>query len=299
MLVKKIRLWEDNEHVNLFTYILDNSSEFRTDKKKPAVIVCPGGGYVGTSDREAEPVAMRFAAQGYHAFVLRYNTYFTEWVSDYSNPPKGNEKSVYPGPLFDLAKAMIFIKENADKWFVDIDRISICGFSAGGHLAASMGVHWQDELLKEKFGVDSEVFKPNTLILGYPLTDYNAMKEKIEESADKSLEGFFETSNKAVFGKVNPSDEELEKLSPVNYVTSNTPPTFIWHTADDGLVYVENALNFAVQLTKNKVPYELHVFESGPHGLSLCDETTAKEEKHINTHCSTWFDLAISWLKKY
>jgi len=299
MLIKKIQLWEDNKHVNLCTYILDNSMEFKKDKKKPAVIICPGGGYVGTSDREAEPVAMRFAAQGYHAFVLRYNTYFTERVSDFNNLPKGNEKSEYPGPLFDLAKAMMIIKENTEEWFVDIDRISICGFSAGAHLTASMGVHWQDDFLKEKFGVDSETFKPNTIILGYPLLDYEAMKEKLEASPDKMLKGFFETSNKAVFGKPYPTDEELAKLSPVNYVTTNTPPTFIWHTADDGMVYVENSLNFATQLTKNKVPYELHIFESGPHGLSLCDETTAREESHINPHCSVWFDLAISWLKKY
>jgi len=299
MLIKKIQLWEDNEQVNLFTYIIDNSKEFQTDKKKPAVIICPGGGYLGTSDREAEPIAMRFAAQGYHTFVLRYNTYFTEWVSDFNNPPKGNEKSEYPGPLFDLAKAMMIVKENAEEWFVDSDKISICGFSAGAHLAASMGVHWQDDLLKEKFGVDSETFKPNTIILGYPLLDYEAMKEKLEASPDKMLKGFFETSNKAVFGKPYPTDEELAKLSPVNYVTTNTPPTFIWHTADDGMVYVENSLNFATQLTKNKVPYELHIFESGPHGLSLCDETTAREESHINPHCSVWFDLAISWLKKY
>ena len=299
MLVKKIQLWEDNEHVNLVTYILDNSMEFKADKKKPAVIICPGGGYVGTSDREAEPVAMRFAAQGYHTFVLRYNTYFTEWVSDFNNLPKSNEKSVYPGPLFDLAKAMMVIKENADKWLVDSDKISICGFSAGAHLTASMGVHWQDDFLEEKFGVDSEVFKPNALILGYPLLDYKIMKEKLEITSDKMLKGFFETSNKAVFGKTDPTEEDIAKLSPVNHVTSNTPPTFIWHTADDGMVYVENSLKFAAQLTKNKIPYELHIFESGPHGLSLCDETTAGEESQINPHCSIWFDLAVNWMKKH
>jgi acetyl esterase/lipase len=299
MLIKKIQLWEDNEYVNLFTYILDNSKEFQNGKKRPAVIICPGGGYLGTSDREAEPVAMRFAAKGYHAFVLRYNTYFTEWVSDFNNLPKPNEESVYPGPLFDLGKAMMIIKENAEEWFVDSEKISICGFSAGAHLTASMGVHWQDDLLKEKFGVESEVFRPNALILGYPLADYNVMKEKLEESSDQMLRGFFQTANKAVFGKAEPTEEELAKLSPVNYVSKKTPPTFIWHTANDGMVYVENSLVFAAQLTKNKVPYELHIFEDGPHGLSLCDETTAGEEAHINPHCSVWFDIALSWLKKH
>ncbi|MHC1682051.1 MAG: alpha/beta hydrolase [Clostridiaceae bacterium] len=299
MLMEKIQLWEDNEYVNLFTYVLNNSQEFRANEKRPAVIICPGGAYLGTSDREAEPVAMRFAAQGYHTFVLRYNTYFTEWVSDFNNLPKGNEKTRYPGPLFDLAKAMMVIKENADKWFVDSDKISICGFSAGAHLCASMGVHWQDEFLIEKFKVPSETFKPNTVILGYPLLDYTLMKEKLNESSDEMGKGLFKISNTAVFGTLDPSDEELEKLSPANYITLNTPPTFIWHTAEDSLVYVENSLKFALQLTKNKIPYELHVFENGPHGLSLCDETTAGEERHINPHAGVWFDIALSWMKKY
>lgn len=299
MLMEKIQLWEDNEHVNLFTYILNNSQEFRANEKRPAVIICPGGAYLGTSDREAEPVAMRFASQGYHTFVLRYNTYFTQWVSDFNNPPKGNEKTRYPGPVFDLAKAMMVIKENADKWFVDPDKISICGFSAGAHLCASMGVHWQDEFLKEEFKAPSETFKPNTVILGYPLLDYTLMKEKLNESSDEMGKGLFKISNTAVFGTPDPSDEELEKLSPANYITSNTPPTFIWHTAEDSLVYVENSLKFALQLSKHKIPYELHVFENGPHGLSLCDETTAGEESHINPHAGVWFDIGLSWMKKY
>lgn len=299
MLIKKIQLWEDNENVNLFTYILENSKEFKTGKKKPAIIICPGGGYLGLSDREAEPIAIKFSSQGYHTFVLRYNTCFNEINNDFNNLPEPNEKSIYPGPLFDLAKAMMIIKENSEEWFVDSDRISICGFSAGGHLVASMGVHWQEDFLKERFGVDSETFKPNALILGYPVIDYSIMKEKVDEEKNQYLKEFWKVSNKAIFGSDNQTKEELAKLSPTNYVNKNTPPTFIWHTADDGFVYVENSLAFAGQLSKNKVPYELHIFESGPHGLALCDETTANEEIHINSHCATWFNLAISWLKKY
>ncbi|GFZ29958.1 acetylesterase [Clostridium zeae] len=299
MLIKKIQLWEDNEQVNLITYILDNSMEYQTNKKRPSIIVCPGGGYLGTSDREAEPIAMKFATQGYNTFVLRYNTCFNKMEIDFSNLPQVNERAVYPGPLFDLAKAMMVIKENAEEWFVDSEKISICGFSAGAHLAASIGVHWQDELLKEKFKVSNETFKPNAVILGYPLLDYNLMKEEVEEIGNEWVREFWKVSNKAIFGKSELTKEELAELSPTNYVTPNTPPTFIWHTADDGLVYVSNTLKFASELTKNKVPYELHIFENGVHGLSLCDETTASEAAHINQHCAHWFDLAVEWLKKH
>jgi acetyl esterase/lipase len=299
MLIREIQLWENEEDINLVTYILENSKEFQTDKKRPAIVICPGGGYLGTSDREAEPIALRFASYGYHAFVLRYNTGFKNMKIDFEKLPKQNEKSIYPGPLFDLAKAMMIIRENAKEWFVDSDRISICGFSAGAHLTASIGVHWQDDFLKEKFKVDSNIFKPNAIILGYPMTDYNIMKEKLDENPIESLKEFWAVSNKAIFGKAEPSKEEREKLSPTNYVTKNTPPTFLWHTADDGMVYVENSLAFAKQLSKYKVPYELHIFESGPHGLALCDESTAMEDQHINPHSGVWVDLVIDWLKNH
>ena len=136
MLIEKIQLWDENEMVTLHTYILNNSMEFQKDQLRPAVVICPGGGYLGTSDREAEPVAMRFASLGYHTFVLRYTTYFKEWVQDFNNPPAPNEKSVYPQPLLDLAKAMLIIRENASKWLVDNDKIAVYGFSAGAYQPA-------------------------------------------------------------------------------------------------------------------------------------------------------------------
>lgn len=301
MLTNKIQLWSDQDDVNLFAYILDNSQEFNNSKKRPAVIICPGGAYLGTSDREAEPVAMRFSAIGYHAFVLRYNTYFSNKpLTDFMNfPTEVNVKSTFPQPLLDLAKAIITIREKENEWLIDSDRIAICGFSAGAHLAATIGTHWQDEFLREKFDVDNSFLKPNALILGYPLLDYVVMKEEVQAAKNDINMGLWEISNKAVFGETSPSEEDLEKNSPINYITSYTPPTFIWHTADDELVYVSNSLKFALALTKHKVPYELHIFESGVHGLSLCDETTASEPYHINPNCKVWFDMAVSWIKRH
>lgn len=299
MLTETIQLWKDNEIATLNAYILNNSIEFQKDHLRPAVVICPGGAYLGTSDREAEPVALKFASLGYHTFVLRYTTYFKEFVQDLNNPPAANEKSVYPQPLFDLAKAMLIIRENASKWFVDTEKIALCGFSAGAHLAASMGVHWNSTLLTEKFKVYSEAFKPNSIILGYPLLDYQLMKEKVEVETNEFIKRLWELSETSVFGTSNPIQEQFFNLSPVNYVSSKTPPTFIWHTADDSLVYAENSLRFATELSKHKVPYELHIFNSGVHGLSLCDETTAGDLSHLNPECRVWFDMANNWLKKH
>jgi acetyl esterase/lipase len=298
MLMESIQLWEDRDYVTLHTYIHENSREFQTNHTRPAIVICPGGGYLGTSDREAEPVALRFAALGYHTFVLRYTTYYKEWVKDFQNPPAPNENSAYPQPLYDLSKALLTVRENASKWLVDPNKIAVCGFSAGGHLAASMSVQWNSQLLYDKFSVEPDLLKPNATILGYPVVDYQLMKEKTAE-ADDFIKGFWNISSKAFFGNSDPSTEQLFEASPVNFVTPETPPTFIWHTADDDLVYAENSLRHATALAKNKVPYELHVFESGVHGLSLCDETTASNENHLNTECKVWVDLASSWLKRH
>jgi acetyl esterase/lipase len=299
MLIEKVKLWDDNEFVYLHAYILENLQEFQTGKERPSVIICPGGGYFGTSDREAEPVALRFANLGYQAFVLRYTTYFNEPVKDITNRPTPNERWDYQQPLFDLTKAIITIRENASRWFVDTEKIALVGFSAGAHLVASLGVHWNSNLLREKFNLDGAKIQPNAVILGYPLLDYLLMKDKLEKESNEFVKGFWDGHNSAVFGTTCPSQEQLIEFSPVNYVSSQTPPTFIWHTANDDLVYAENSLKFALELAKHKVPYELHVFETGVHGLSLCDETTAGDDSHINPYCKVWFDLASNWLKKH
>lgn len=298
MVIKKIKLWGNNEDVTLTTYILDNSEEIKT-KRRPTIIICPGGGFLMTSDREAEPIAMKFAGEGYNTFVLRYATYFNKPIKDFQNLPEGNKESKYPQPLFDLAKAILTIRQNADEWKIDTNKIFVCGFSAGGYLTASLGVHWQDDLLKEKFNVESQLFKPNGIILGYPVLDYNLMEELMLEKNDKSLKEYWELSNSALFGEPNPSHEYLKELSPVNYITNNTPPAFMWHTADDGLVSVRNSLNFASELSKKQIPYELHIFESGVHGLSLCNEITANKESHINPDVEVWFDILLTWIKKH
>lgn len=298
MVIKKIKLWGNNEDVTLTTYILENSEEIKI-KRRPTIIICPGGGFLMTSDREAEPIAMKFAGEGYNTFVLRYTTYFNRPIEDFHDLPEGNKESKYPQPLFDLAKTILTIRQNADEWKIGTNKIFVCGFSAGGYLTASLGVHWQDDLLKEKFNVESQLFKPNGIILGYPVLDYNLMEELMLEKNDKSLKEYWELSNNALFGEPNPSHEYLKELSPVNYITNNTPPTFMWHTADDGLVSVRNSINFASELSEKQIPYELHIFESGVHGLSLCNEITANKESHINPDVEVWFDILLTWLKKY
>lgn len=298
MIIKK-RYVEENESGAYFTaYLLEDSKELLPGKKRPVVVIAPGGGYLFISDREAEPIAMKFLSLGYHAVVLRYTT----------GDMEENRIGVGKRSLKELAQTVYYLRQKSDLWYLDKNKIAICGFSAGAHLAASLGVHWNDKELADslKAGetkVEAQDIKPNALILGYPLLDYDVMLQKAKlEAENEELKGnfeFMEIANKALTGSGELTEDIIKEYSPKYWVTKNTPPTFMWHTAKDNLVFAENSLNFALELAKHKVPYKLHVFQDGGHGLALANEITANSKEQINEDCEVWFDLAANWLKKY
>ncbi|AGC68299.1 putative acetyl esterase [Thermoclostridium stercorarium subsp. stercorarium DSM 8532] len=266
MINRKIKIWDGiltKNELNGFepcmeTYILSG------EKKRGAVLICPGGGYTHTSPREAEPIAMRFTAKGYHAFILYYSV----------------APNRHPQPLLDVSRAMCIIRENADEWNVDRNKIAVCGFSAGGHLAASLGVHYDKPYLKRE-GIVLGENRPNALILGYPVI---TMKEFAHKGSRDNLLG------------ENPDDALINEMSLENHVSEKTPPAFIWHTVEDRSVPVENSLLFAMALHKNKIPFELHIYPYGPHGLSLANKETDNGNMGEYPHVSGWIDLCIEWL---
>lgn len=282
MITKRIPLREDAASVFLDLYLLNNSPEFQTNQPRPAVIVCPGGGYFFTSDREAEPIALRFLAQGYHAFVLRYAV-----------------QTLFPQPMLDLAKTIALVRQNAGEWLVNPDQIAVCGFSAGGHLAASSGVMWNQPLLYEPLGVPPDQIKPNALILAYPVIDLtlvaHAPRQIDPESEPVDIGELMRTK---VLGEPHPAPERLAQYRVDHHVTPATPPTFLWHTAEDELVPARNALLLATALAEQGVPYELHIFDRGVHGLALADEVTEAQGRFLNPDCQIWVDLALRWLKR-
>ena len=155
MIYKKIEIAVDGykETADLYTYFLDNSIEMHINRKRPVVVICPGGGYAMTSDREAEPIAMQYLVRGYHAVILRYSV----------------EPARYPLALLQLAKSVAFLRKNAAEFHIDTNKIVLQGFSAGGHLAASLGVFWKKDFIAQTLGVTSDMVKPNGMILSYPL----------------------------------------------------------------------------------------------------------------------------------
>ncbi|SHH49938.1 alpha/beta hydrolase [Clostridium grantii] len=269
MINKRIDIWgsdnykgsgEDGFFPTLDTYILDG------EKKRPAVLICAGGGYGFTSEREKEPIAMKFNSAGFHAFILNYSV----------APRK------HPQPLLDTSRAMCIIRENADQWKIDSEKIAVCGFSAGGHLAASLGVHFEKNYLFDTPLIKKELNKPNALILAYPVIT----------SGEFAHRGSFDN----LLG-LEASEEILEEMSLEKQVNDKVPPTFIWHTFEDTAVPVENTLLFARELRKNNVPFELHIYPEGGHGLSLAIEETANDDTQVIPHVATWIELCTQWLE--
>ncbi|MDR1532023.1 MAG: alpha/beta hydrolase [Clostridiales bacterium] len=275
-----LKLYPDREDVTLTTYLPADSAELTRGGKRPAVLVCPGGGYTFCSDREAEPVALRFAAMGYHAFVLRYSVY----------------KS-YPVQIRETGKAFLMIREQADNWLVDTDRIALCGFSAGAHNCALYANCWHTPVIYEFFNAQPEMFKPAAMILGYALTDIIYMMGR-ERFLDGDAQRVLAQAREVFMGKKDPDESLMAEVSPTRTVNEYTPPGFLWATAEDTLVPVQNTLLMAQALADKNIPFETHIFENGVHGLSLADQATAGSPGHLNRDAARWVELAQAWLEK-
>ena len=201
----------------LVTYIQEYTEQIDIEKR-PLILLCPGGAYFDTSDREAESMALQFLAMGYHAAVLRYST----------------APARFPAALTELAFSMKLLREQAGEWHIDTDKIIVQGCSAGGHLAASLGVFWHEPFLADALGLtDSEPLRPNGMILCYPVITTG---EYCHEGSIRNLIGGNETL--------------LEKMSLEKQVSEKTPKAFLWHTREDTGVPMENSLLMVSALRK-------------------------------------------------
>ena len=290
MKTEVIQLRDGRDDVTLTTYVLQDSPDLLAGQPRPAILICPGGGYFSCSDREAEPVAIRFASLGYHSFVLRYSTFLrsANGFLDLTAPLTPHPEDLHPAPLQDVAAAMRLICERADEWLVDRDRLAVCGFSAGGHNAAMYATRWH-----ELEGAP----RPAAAILSYPLTDYK-FKHEYEANQDGFVTGFFHASDTIFLGTPEPSAEQLEEVSPARHVSEKTPPCFIWATSADELVPVQHSLLMAQALSRAGIPFELHIFEQGQHGLSLADQACASSLSQCREDVAAWPGLAAVWLEK-
>lgn len=229
-------------------------------KTKTGVVVFPGGGYVHLAmDHEGSQIAAWLNSYGISAFVLRYRL---------------GPKYHHPIEMGDGQRAIRYVRSHAAEFGIDPGRIGVWGFSAGGHLAATVGTHFDAGKPDAADPIDRVSSRPDFLILAYPVITF---KEPYLHRGSRD----------ALLGK-NPDPQLIQSLSNETQVTSDTPPTFLFHTGDDPVVPVQNSLEFYSALRAAKVPAEMHIFEHGPHGVGLARNYPA---------LSVWPDLLAKWLK--
>ena len=246
---------------------MDAYEELPEDLTRPLILICPGGAYRFTADREAEMVALQFNSMGYHAAVLRYSC----------------APSVFPAALTEVARSVQMIHEKAEAWHVDTENIFVMGFSAGGHLAASYGVFWNRDFLSEAVGCSREILKVKGLILCYPVItsreDYGHL-----ESIHNLLGSDYE--------------EKKAEMALETQVDVHVPQAFLWHTFEDQSVPFQNSLLFVEAMGKAGVPAEYHLYPKGSHGLSLANETLMRADgTGVQKECQSWMPLLNIWLK--
>lgn len=261
-------------------------------KERPAIIICPGGAYLTHAQREAEPVAARFLGMGYQSFILRYPTYIADHRKplDLSNV-RFNEDAFWPEPIVDAMQAMAWVRAHADELCIDARRAYLLGFSAGAHLACSLAERFDDGELLARAGTDAQAARPEGIVLCYPMLSADGV---LKRSADER--GFAHILRRALFGTDEPDEEQLEAMRLTRHVRSDMPRCFIWHTTEDELTSPRETLEFASALLAAGVDCELHLFERGPHGQSLCDGTSAADETHLNPEAAVWPALAHAWM---
>ena len=223
-----------------------------------AIIIFPGGGYSGLSMvNEGSSIANAFNKLGVTAFVVKYRLPSDDIMVD---------KTI--GPLQDAQQAVLTVRKHAAEWGINPSKIGIIGFSAGGHLASTEGTHFNKLVIDDKVNIS---VRPDFMVLLYPVISFGPMAHV--------------GSRENLIGKT-PSADLVDLYSNENQITPNTPPTFIVHAEDDGVVPVQNSLMFYGSLLKNKVKAEMHIFQAGGHGFGL-NNPKSKDK---------WFDWCKEWL---
>ncbi len=268
-------LSEDKE-ITLTSYLLERSTikwNHRDEwepERRPAVIICPGGAYEFLSQREGEPVALSFLQKGYQAFVLHYSL---------------RERSCFPNPLDDISRAVWFVRSHAEEFGIDPQQITVGGFSAGGHVCAMLATQWNTPGLCRRLEIPEKGNMPNAVLLCYAALDFVTLAKQHGQPGtdpDKSVP--------AMMHQLPPESETS------NYISPDTPPTFLWMTRED-ILNCTQYLKFSEKLYSAGVPFELHIFGEGPHGMSLSSPLVAYGFE-LPTNVGEWFPMCIKWLNK-
>ena len=241
--VETYPLLEDRPLAKLIAYTAGTSDQLPRNEKRKAILIIPGGAYWMLGDAEADPVAHFFLSEGFNAFVLRYSV------------GRGVD-SVWPKPLMEASAAMKFIRDHAEEFHIDPDYVFVIGFSAGGHLAAALGTMWDNDEIEQTLQMKKGYNRPTAMILSYPV---------ITGVGDVAHRG----SINNILGKMRDDEDARASVSIEKAVSEKTVPAFLWTMATDREVSPMNTLLMAQALCEKAIPYELHIYPEGSHGISL------------------------------
>nr|WP_297784020.1 alpha/beta hydrolase [uncultured Allomuricauda sp.] len=229
-----------------------------------AVVIFPGGGYYGLAyDWEGTDIAKALTAKGIAGIVVKYRLPWSKSIT--------KDKNVVP--LQDAQRAIRLVKANAEEWHIAEDKVGIMGFSAGGHLASSLGTHYDDKVYERQDSADDISARPNFMALIYPVITLGVPSTH--------------TGSRVSLVGENPTDDAVDYLSNEKHVDAETPPTFLLHAMDDDVVPVENTTLFFNALRAHNIPTTMHVYPTGGHGFSLA----LTDEKLKN-----WINLFFDWI---
>lgn len=265
MIYKKIQLDPNDERVYLEIFVAEPVGDF----VRNAILVIPGGGYWDVCyNREGEPVAQAFMPYGYNAFVLHYSV---------------ARVKPFPAQLIEASLAIKHIKDNAKEYNINPDKLFVTGFSAGGHLTASIGTMWHRKEIYDAIDIPYGYNKPTGIIPVYPVISSN------EEFGH--MESFYH-----LLCTDTPTKEQLWETSIENNVDEKSSPAFIVHTSNDEIVPVMNSLVLAQAYAKAGREFELHIYPDAPHGVSVANKIVECGcEKFDNPHIAEWVRLATAW----
>jgi len=254
-----------SDSVSIQAHAHEDTQSMAAQSGRWAVLIMPGGGYRILAPSESEPVAMAFFDGGCQSFVLNYSL----------TPAK------YPTQFMEAAAAVTYLRKNQRRY--GFEHLAVCGLSAGGHLAGCIANLWGSAQVKEVFGADTSI-RPDAAILCYPVI--SAKTPKRSPAFDK------------LTGACTEITGEFAPLSLEDSVTENNPPTFLWATVNDPQVSIEHAMKYAEALRVAGVPFELHLFQNGPHAMSIATPESARSEEYCSPHVAHWLPLCLEWLHR-
>ena len=266
MLYEKISLDKENSQVYLEAYVADKIEGFTRD----AILVIPGGGYYNIcSDREGEPIGMAFMPYGFNAFVLHYSV-------------KENSSKTFPTQLIEASKAIKYIKDNAEKYNINPERVFAVGFSAGGHLCGSLATMWNKEEIYKEIDMPYGYNKPTGVMLIYPVI---SLKHHV-------------FSFKNLLGKEEFTEADHKLVSIDQNVSEDSSPMYIMHTTNDEAADIGNSVALANALVEKRLMFEMHIYPDAPHGVALGNRITKCDcEKWDNPSIAKWVENAAEWAK--